>query len=137
MFYVVLSGVRPGIYTTMPEVLDNICNVPGADVRAVASQEDATLILHAALRSDGVHGIFPRSPYADFQIPPQVSRARPSLKPSKIATTKLGVKGPVKSLTLEELHDGPYQYYHVPRGGPDTVKWIVIKGRRPGIYGSW
>jgi hypothetical protein len=130
MYYVVLRGVVPGIYTTMLEALQNICNVSKPDIRCYPSQEEANMIWNMALLARAPHAVPARSPYAEFETPPEPPRPRSA---STIASMR-GAKGPANELSIEDLREGPYHY---TLNIDDGVKWVVIKGRVPGIYTSW
>jgi hypothetical protein len=64
------------------------------------------------------------------------------LKPSRIALTSFDIRGPASELSIQNLIEGPYEYdFSDPATGEETTGeetyWVVIKGRRPGIYNSW
>ena len=70
---------------------------------------------------------------------PHRSRTSPIryLKPSRLAGTSLEVKGPARVINIQDLCEGEYHYNLSPTENRDGVRWIVIKGRQPGVFQSW
>ena len=136
--YVVVRGLVPGIYTDASAVVEAVCNVSAPHVRQFSTNDEARAFWRHALLIRAVHAIMVEAADADlYPIPQPPGTGRRHLKPSWIAGTSLRIQGPARSLCIGELRSELYNYT-LDSGAPaDGEHWIVIIGRKPGIYNSW
>ena len=136
LFNVVISGAIPGIYSNPAEVLYAIRNVPDANVRSFETFDQAVIFWQHVLRIRAVRVILATP--ADATPLPVPRTQRRHLKPTRIAFSSYEIKGPGRDLSIEALRGEQFCYEHDGENNDDHgVKWVVITGRRPGIYSSW
>ena len=133
-YHVVITGAIPGIYSDPAQVLDAIGNVPDADVRSFETFDNAVTFWQHVLRICAVRVILAGP--ADAAPHPVPRTQKRYIKPTRIALSSYAMKGPGPILQLDELNEEKFCY---KSDGEDKegVKWVVINGRRPGIYSSW
>ena len=138
LFYVVVCGQVPGIYTDVSAVVEAVCNIPASHVWHFNTYDEAKAFWRHALIIRAIQPIVVEATTADLHpIPQSYGGKRRYLKPSRIASTSLLIQGPARSLSFADLGTESYNYATVTGNSGDGERWIVIAGRKPGIYYSW
>lgn len=157
--YVVFRGRVPGVYTTEADLLRNITNLEGTHFASFVRPAEATSAWCDALANEKVHPIEETNPSplrlwedrpayfnsveiaASSGVPlDSVGVARRARRSAKSHISRLlelvldsALEGPGPKLTSAELAQ---QEFHQPSNS-EGAKWIVLQGRKPGIFDTW
>jgi hypothetical protein len=144
-YYIVIRGVVPGIYSRITDLLDNVCDVKGAHVQrfptlatAIAAWRQALTdgqvvpldnVTHVQLLLPHLH--YPVARQGDVEVVSTNATVLTNLSVCKHARTSLETAESSAALSVgdgDEWRRVAYEY---------SPKWVVWRGRLPGILDSW